>query len=362
MTTAIPTTMRAAVANAFGEPLVIDEVPVPEPHGYEALVKVDYTGVCHTDLHAISGDWPVKPTPPFIPGHEGIGHVVALGDLASGLSVGELVGNAWLWSACGECEYCLTGRETLCLRQLNGGYSVNGSFAEYMLVDSRFAARIPAGLDEASTAPILCAGVTVYKGLKTTEVKPGQWVTISGIGGLGHLAVEYALAMGMNVAAVDVGEEKLELAQRLGATVTVNARNTDPAAFLQKELGGTHGVLVTAPSKTAFAQAMGIVRRGGTVSLVGLPADTFPVDIFQTVLNGVTIRGSIVGTRADLAEALDFAARRKVRATVIEHPFGDVNEVFDEMRAGTIAGRVVLDLSKRERTPIEAGVLAGAAR
>jgi propanol-preferring alcohol dehydrogenase len=270
---------------------------------------------------------------------------VATGELVTSLQAGDRVGNAWLWSACGECEYCLTGRETLCRLQRNGGYSVDGSFAQYMLVDSRYAARIPDQVDPAAIAPILCAGVTVYKGLKTTEVRPGQWVTVFGIGGLGHLAVEYAQAMGMRVAAVDVSEDKLQLAQHLGAEITVNARVNDPARYLKSELGGTHGVLVTAPSKAAFAEATGVVRRGGTISLVGLPADTFPVDIFQTVLDGVTIRGSIVGTRTDLAEALDFAARRKVRATITRRPFADVNAVFDEMRAGTIEGRVVLDLS-----------------
>ena len=341
----IPTTMLAAVAHEFGAPLSIEELPVPEPRGFEALVRVEHTGVCHTDLHAISGDWPVKPRLPFVPGHEGVGRVVATGELVTSLQAGDRVGNAWLWSACGECEYCLNGRETLCRLQRNGGYSVDGSFAQYMLVDARYAARIPDDVDLAAIAPILCAGVTAYKGLKTTEVRPGQWVTVFGIGGLGHLAVEYAQAMGMHVAAVDVSDEKLELAERLGAEVTVNARTNDPARYLKSKLGGTHGVLVTAPSKAAFAEATGAVRRGGTISLVGLPADTFPVDIFQTVLDGVTIRGSIVGTRADLAEALDFAARRKVRATITQRPFTEVNAVLDELRAGAIEGRVVLDLS-----------------
>ncbi|WP_022881319.1 alcohol dehydrogenase AdhP [Gryllotalpicola ginsengisoli] len=336
--------MRAAVSRAFGQPLEFDERPVPLPHGHEALVRVEYTGVCHTDLHAISGDWPVKPTPPFIPGHEGIGRVVAVGHEVTSLRIGDRVGNAWLWSACGECEFCVSGRETLCRRQRNGGYSVDGSFQEYMIVDSRYAARIPESLDPAEAAPILCAGVTVYKGLKTTEARPGQWVTISGIGGLGHLAVQYAVAMGLNVVAVDVADDKLALARELGAALTVDATTTDAAAYVQAEVGGTHGVLVTAPSEQAFTQAVGMVRRGGTVSLVGLPSGTFPVSIFDTVLNGITIRGSIVGTRADLAEALDFAGRGKVRATVTTHPFDDVNAVFDEMRAGKILGRVVLEV------------------
>ncbi|WP_344774310.1 alcohol dehydrogenase AdhP [Gryllotalpicola kribbensis] len=337
--------MRAAVAREFGAPLGFDERVVPLPHGFEALVRVEYTGVCHTDLHAVEGDWPVKPALPFVPGHEGVGRVVAVGHLVTSLSVGDRVGNAWLWSACGECEYCASGRETLCLRQRNAGYSVDGSFQEYMIVDSRYAAKVPEALEPAQVAPILCAGVTVYKGLKTTEVRPGQWVAISGIGGLGHLAVEYAVAMGLSVAAVDIDDAKLALARELGASMTVNAAKTDAPAEVQRAIGGAHGVLVTAPSGQAVAQALGMARRGATISLVGLPSGTFPVSVFDTVLNGLTIRGSIVGTRADLAEALDFAARDKVHATVTTHPFADVNEVLDDMRAGRILGRVVLEVA-----------------
>ena len=213
MTTALTTTMQAAVVTEFGKDLQIQTLPVPVPGRGEALVKVLTTGVCHTDLHAAEGDWPVKPTPPFIPGHEGVGEVVALGEGVTDLAIGDLVGNAWLWSACGDCQYCRTGWETLCEAQQNAGYSVDGSFGEYMLVDSRFAARIPAGSDPVEVAPVLCAGVTVYKGLKMTEARPGQWVTISGIGGLGHIAVQYAVAMGLRVAAVDIADDKLALAK-----------------------------------------------------------------------------------------------------------------------------------------------------
>ncbi len=340
-------TMLAAVVHEFGAPLSIEEVRIPEPGPFEALVKVDYTGVCHTDLHAIEGDWLVKPNPPFIPGHEGHGIVVALGSEVADVTdikVGDRIGNAWLYSACGKCVFCLTGRETLCESQLNGGYSANGSFGEYMLVDARYAGIIPEGVDPIEIAPILCAGVTVYKGLKVADVRPGEWVTISGVGGLGHLAVQYAVAMGLNVAAVDVGDDKLELAKKLGATITVNAKETDPVEYLQKELGGTHGVLVTAPSPIAFAQAMNMVRRGGTVAINGLPSGDFPVNIFNTVLKGITLRGSIVGTRADLAEALDFAARGKVHTIAHEHPFGEINNVFDDMRHGKINGRAVMNL------------------
>ncbi|WP_396658855.1 alcohol dehydrogenase AdhP [Microbacterium sp.] len=341
------TTMKAAVVHAFSEPLAIDEIAIPTPGVNEALVKVEYSGVCHTDFHAWHGDWPVKPRPPFIPGHEGAGTVVAVGDSVTRVKVGDRVGNAWLWSACGECEYCETGWETLCPSQENGGYSVDGSFGQYMLVDARYAPIIPSGVEMAAVAPILCAGVTVYKGLKVTDTDPGQWVLISGIGGLGHLAVQYAVAMGRRVAAIDVDDAKLDLARRHGAEVTVNAATTDdPAAELRSQTGGgVHGALVTAVNAHAFPQAVGALRRGGTVSLVGLPPDHFPLDIFTTVLFGLTVRGSIVGTRRDMQEALDFFARGKVSPTYAVRPMSDINEIFDEMAHGAIDGRIVMDMS-----------------
>lgn len=336
------TTMQAAVVNEFGADLSIQDIAVPVPGPGQALIKVLTTGVCHTDLHAAEGDWPVKPTPPFVPGHEGVGEVVALGEGVTDLAIGDLVGNAWLWSACGDCQYCRTGWETLCEAQQNGGYSVDGSFGEFMLVDSRFAARIPAGSDPVEVAPVLCAGVTVYKGLKMTEARPGQWVTISGIGGLGHIAVQYAVAMGLRVAAVDIADDKLALAKAHGAELTVNALHEDPAEVIQRETGGCHGVLVTAVHPSAFGQAIGMARRGGTIVFNGLPPGDFPAPIFEIVLKGLTVRGSIVGTRQDLEEALDFYARGKIHPTVSVRELSEVNAVFDEMKHAKIDGRVVL--------------------
>ncbi len=338
-------TMKAAVVRAFGQPLTIEEVPVPRPNAGDILVKIEACGVCHTDLHAAEGDWPVKPNPPFIPGHEGVGHVVAVGAGVKHVKEGDRVGIPWLYSACGHCTHCLGGWETLCEDQQNTGYSVNGGFAEYALANADYVGHLPKNVGFVEIAPVLCAGVTVYKGLKVTDTKPGDWVVVSGIGGLGHMAVQYAKAMGRNVAAVDVDDAKLDLARRLGATVTVNARNTDPAAFLKKEIGGAHGALVTAVSPKAFEQALGMVRRGGTVSLNGLPPGDFPLNIFGMVLNGVTVRGSIVGSRLDLEESLEFAAEDKVHATVSTDKLENVNEVFDRMRAGKIEGRVVLDFA-----------------
>jgi len=335
--------MKAAVVRAFGKPLAIEELAVPEPKAHEILVKMESTGVCHTDLHAISGDWPVKPRPPFIPGHEGVGYVAATGRDVKHVKEGDLVGTPWLYSACGECEHCLAGWETLCERQQNGGYSVNGSFSEYAVADPSYVAHIPKGSDLIAISPILCAGVTVYKGLKMTDTKPGNWVVISGVGGLGHLAVQYARAMGLNVVAVDVDDAKLKLARKLGASITINALTADPVASVKKEIGGAHGVLVTAVSPKAFAQAVNMVRRGGTMVLNGLPPGDFPVSIFDVVLNGITIRGSIVGTRLDLKESLDFARAGKVKAIVNAEPLENINDIFQRMREGRIEGRIVVD-------------------
>ena len=334
--------MQAAVVNTLGEPLTVGENDIPVPGPGQVLVKLMTTGVCHTDLHAAQGDWPVKPSPPFIPGHEGVGRVVSLGEGVTELKEGDIVGNAWLWSACGVCEYCRTGWETLCEQQQNGGYSVNGSFGEYMLVDEKFAAHIPEGADPVEVAPVLCAGVTVYKGLKVTEARPGQWVVISGIGGLGHVAVQYAKAMGLRVAAVDIADDKLALAREFGAEVTVNALNEDPVEAIQAQTGGAHGVLVTAVHPSAFGQAIGMARRGGTIVFNGLPPGDFPAPIFDIVLKGLTIRGSIVGTRQDMVEALDFYARGLIHPKVSTRPLGDINDVLDELAAGRIDGRVVV--------------------
>jgi alcohol dehydrogenase, propanol-preferring len=270
-------TMKAAVVHAFGKPLTIEEVDVPPPGAHEVLVKIEACGVCHTDLHAAEGDWPVKPTVPFIPGHEGVGHVAAVGADVGHVKEGDRVGIPWLYLACGHCEHCLGGWETLCEQQKNTGYSVNGSFAQYALANSDYIGHLPGSVGFAEVAPVLCAGVTVYKGLKVTDTKPGNWVVISGIGGLGHMAVQYVKAMGLNVAAVDVDDSKLDLARRLGGCR--DGQRHDQRSGRSHQEGD---------------------RR----------------DIFGMVLNGITVRGSIVGTRLDLQESLDFVTQGKVRATV----------------------------------------------
>lgn len=341
----LPKTMKAAVVNSYSEPLSIEQVPVKEPGRGQILVKVLACGICHTDLHAAEGDWPVKPSLPFIPGHEGIGEIVALGPEVDYLNTGDIVGMPWLHKACGHCEYCITGWETLCDLQQNTGYSVNGAFAEYVLADAAFVGKFPKDVNYIDMAPILCAGVTVYKGIKEADLKPGEWIAISGVGGLGHLAIQYAKAMGYHVVGVDISQEKLDLAKKLGADFVVNGKDPKATeAIKEHSKGGVHGVLVTAVAPVAFEQAIDMLRKKGTISMVGLPPGTINLPIFQMVLNRFTIRGSIVGTRKDLQEAIDFAVEGKVHTTAHKVKLEDINDVFVDMKQNKIEGRMVIDM------------------
>lgn len=340
--------MNAAVVEEFGRPLVLELQNIPTAGPGQILVRTEACGVCHTDLHAARGDWPVKPTPPFIPGHEAVGLVVAVGAGVTTVKAGDRVGVPWLYSACGHCEQCLSAWETVCPHAQFGGYTKNGGFAEYVLADPRYVAHIPPGLTASEAAPLICAGVTTYKGIKETESRPGEWIAISGAGGLGHLAIQYAKAMGLRVCAVDIDDGKLAHATRLGAEVVVNAaKATDPAAAVKEATGGgAHGVLITAPSLVAFKQGIGMTRTRGTCVLVGLPPGEFPVPLFDVVARCITIRGSFVGTRQDMAEALAFAAAGKVKADVELQPLSAINAVFERLAHGDVPSRVVLDFTR----------------
>ena len=349
----IPRTMLAAVVTAFGKPLELQECAVHLPGPGQILVKTEACGVCHTDLHAAKGDWPLKPTPPFIPGHEAIGIVVALGAGITIVKEGDRVGVPWLYSACGHCEYCLSAWETVCADAKFGGYTQNGGFAEYVLADPNYVAHIPKELSPTEAAPLICAGITTYKGIKETEVRPGEWIAISGCGGLGHLAIQYAKVMGLHVCAVDIDDGKLDHATRLGADMVINARTQNPGEVLKKAIGGgAHGVLITAPSLPAFKQGIEMTRKRGTCALVGLPPGEFPTPLFDVVANCVTIRGSFVGTRKDMAECLQFAAEGKVKADIELQPLASINTIFERLENGDVPSRVVLDFTntKNDKT------------
>jgi propanol-preferring alcohol dehydrogenase len=338
--------MHAAVVRQFGKPLVMEQWDIPTVGPGQILVKTEACGVCHTDLHAAKGDWPLKPTLPFIPGHEAIGIVVELGAGVTSVKKGARVGVPWLYSACGHCEYCLSAWETVCGEAQFGGYTKNGGFAEYILADPNYVAHIPDGMDPKEAAPVICAGITTYKGIKVADVRPGEWIAISGCGGLGHMAIQYAKAMGLHVCAVDIEDSKLELAKSLGADLCVNAKTSDPAAFLKKKIGGgAHGVLITAPSLPAFKQGVGMTRKRGTCVLVGLPPGEFPTPLFDVVANCITVRGSFVGTRQDMVECLEFAAEGKVKADIELQPLSAINSIFERLEKGEVPARVVLDFT-----------------
>jgi propanol-preferring alcohol dehydrogenase len=338
--------MQAAVVTAFKSPLQLQEVDVPTAGPGQILVKVEACGVCHTDLHAANGDWPLKPTPPFIPGHEAIGIVVQVGAGVTIVKDGDRVGVPWLASACGHCEYCLQAWETVCGEAQFGGYTRNGGFAEYVLADPDYVAHIPKGLSPQEAAPLICAGVTTYKGIKETQARPGEWIAISGCGGLGHLAIQYAKAMGFMVCAVDIQDSKPAHAKRLGADLVINAKTENPAEVLKKHTGGgAHGVLITAPSLPAFKQGVDMTRKLGACVLVGLPPGEFPLEIFNLVAGCVTVRGSFVGTRKDMAECLDFAAKGKVRSDIELAPLSAINSIFERLEHDDVPSRVVLDFA-----------------
>jgi propanol-preferring alcohol dehydrogenase len=337
--------MKAAVLRKLGTPLKIERLPIPEPGVGEILVKVAACGVCHSDLHAIDGDWTPAPVLPLIPGHEVAGHVAGIGAGVTGFKVGEAVGVPWMWSACGTCSFCLAGMETICKSGEATGYTKPGGYAEYMVAKAAFVAKLPKKADLNAIAPILCAGVTTYRGLKRTNTRPGEWMAVIGIGGLGHIAVQYAKAMGMRVAAVDIDPAKLALAKKLGADVLVNAREEDAVATVQKKCEGTHGAVVTAVATQAFEQAIGMLRPAGTVAYIGLPggkADQIRASISSIVNWELSVRGSNVGTRLDLQEAVDFALRGEVAAKIETAPLASANAVLNRMRRGKIVGRVVL--------------------
>jgi alcohol dehydrogenase, propanol-preferring len=334
--------MKAAVVRKFGEALVIEDRPIPEPGPGQITVQMQASGLCHTDIHAANGDWPVKPTPPFVPGHEGVGPVYAVGDGVRNVKIGDVVAVPWLGYACGECKHCLTGWETLCLKQQNSGYSIDGCYAEYFLADARFAAKVPAGIDPFEAAPLTCAGVTTYKAVKVGNVRPGDLVAISGIGGLGHLALQYARIFGGTVAAIDITDEKLQLARELGADIVIDARTQDPAAVLQG-LGGADVAVGLAVDEKSFAAAYSGLRRGGRLVLVALPASgQLSIPVFDTVLNGTSVIGSIVGTRADLADVFALHAQGRTKVSYAKRELGSVNESIAEVLQGRAKARLVL--------------------
>ncbi len=336
--------MKAAVVTSFSEALEIVDRAIPQPGADQVLIRLEACGLCHTDIHAARGEWPIRPTLPFVPGHEGVGIIERLGAGVTNRTVGERVAIAWLGSACGECRYCIDGRETLCVKQENSGYSIDGAFADYAVASATYVVPVPDGITSIDAAPLSCAGVTTYKAVKVAGVKPTELVGIFGIGGLGHLAVQYARLMGGTVVAIDIEEPKLHLAATLGAEHLVNAGTVDPVVAIQ-DLGGLDVALVLAASPRVFEQAFASLRRGGRLVCVALPADGGAMDIpiFETVIKGISIIGSIVGTRQDLAEVFALHAAGKTRVIAETRRLENVNDAIAEVLSGQIPARLVFD-------------------
>lgn len=343
------TTMKTAVVHEYGKPLSVEERPIPEPGPGEAVFRVEAAGLCHTDIHAAHGDWPVKPGLPFVPGHEGVGIVTDVGEDVTNLEVGDRVAMPWLGYACGNCEYCVSGWETLCESQLNSGYSMDGSYGEYAKGYADYLVTVPDGVSSYDAAPLTCAGVTTYKAVKVSGAGPDDLVAVFGVGGLGHLAVQYANIAGATVVAVDLLDERLRTAEQLGAAHIINASEQDPVERIQ-ELGGADAVISTAVSPKPFEQGFQSLKRGGTIVFVGLPAENeVSLPIFETVLKGIHVVGSIVGTRQDLREVFDLHRQGKTKVIYETRDLESVNESFEDVLQGKMQSpRLVFDFDVAE--------------
>ncbi|NYS48658.1 alcohol dehydrogenase AdhP [Streptococcus danieliae] len=336
--------MKAVVVNAEGTGVEVIEKEFRPIEAGEALVEIEYCGVCHTDLHVAHGDF--GKVPGRVLGHEGIGLVKEVAPDVRNLKVGDRVSVAWFFQGCGSCEYCTTGRETLCRDVKNAGYSVDGGMAKQCIVTADYAVKVPDKLDPAQASSITCAGVTTYKAIKEANVQPGQWVVIYGAGGLGNLAIQYAKKVfNAHVIAVDINQDKLDLALESGADISLNGREIEdiPGKIMEITGLGAHAAVVTAVSKVAFNQAVDSLRAAGVLVAVGLPSEYMDLSIVKLVLDGIKVVGSLVGTRKDLEEAFQFGAEGLVVPVVQLRPVEEATAVFDEMEAGTIQGRMVLD-------------------
>lgn len=336
--------MKAAVLKEIGTPLVIEEIPTPEPGLGQVLIRTEACGVCHSDLHLAEGDWDLlRPATkiPLILGHEVAGIVEKLGEGVTELKVGDRVGVPWIHWTCGECEFCKEGKEELCLKQKITGCQVDGGFAEYLLAPATHASKLPSSLSSEDAAPLLCAGLTVYKAMKAAGLAPGQRLAIFGVGGLGHLALQIARAMDVHVCAIDVSDEKLEFAKSLGAEWTVNA-STEQVHKRLRAIGGAHVALVTSASPSAYETALRCLRRGGTMAVVGMANEPFKVSAVSMISAEARIVASAVGTRGDLTELFALVEKFPIRCHIETRPLDQVQQVFEEMKRGAIIGRVVL--------------------
>ena len=334
--------MKAAVLHKAGAPLVVEELDKPQPGPGEILIQVKACGVCHTDVHLAAGEWRL-PKLPLVLGHEAVGVVHAVGAGVKTFKPGDRAGIPWIYSTCGQCEFCASDREPLCPAIVVTGFMVDGGFAEYIKVPASHAVAVPPELSFADAAPLYCAALTSYRALKISGARVGDTVVVWGVGGLGHYAVQIARASGARVVAVDIAPAQLELALRLGADVAIDASREKPKEII-RQMGGAQVVLNLAPTGQTIAQGYEALRRAGTLVLVGLPPGDFTLPIRGSVAKGIRVLTSAVGTRQDLREVLALAASGKIKTVAESLPLENINGAFDRLRAGTVSGRLVVEI------------------
>jgi alcohol dehydrogenase, propanol-preferring len=329
---------RSAVLSQARGPVSIESIHVGDPQAGEVLLRMEACGVCHSDLFVAGLE--KLPLAPLTLGHEGVGRVESVGAGVTGWAPGDRAGVTFLGTTCGQCEWCLSGRERFCPKQTNFGYTLHGTLTEYALTPAAALVRVPADLPAAEAAPLCCAGWTAFGALREAALEQGKSVALFGLGGLGHLALQLARTQGLRIAAVDVTDDKLHMAREWGAEIAVHGENA--GRTLQKEYGGVDAALVLTPSSSAIHQAFRSLKRNGTLVLVGLAMSQYELPLVDTVLKGITVRGSYLGSRQDLAEVFALASAGMLRAHVQTYVLEETPAVLDRLRSGEQMGRAVI--------------------
>ena len=333
--------MRAMLLDAWApaesSPLRAADIEPPTPGPGQVLIRVRACGVCRSNLHMIEGNWPGVPSRfPIIPGHEVVGEIAALGAGADGFEVGDRVGVQPLWSTCGRCEFCLSGRDQLCQAKEITGETVDGGYAELMLATAAHTYRLPDGLDDVAAASLFCPGITAYGSVLKAKLAPTQRVAVFGVGGVGHVVLQLARLYGGEVIAVARNPRHLGVAREVGADRVIDAAVEDPGAGLARE-GGVDAAIVFAPSDEVVRQAIVATKPGGRV-VIGVNVDVGTLPFAQEK----TVVGSLLGNRAQMREVLGLAAAGKLRIVHEAHPLADANLVLLRLKAGEIPARAVL--------------------
>src|SRR5262245_26224588 len=334
-------TMRVAQVSRAKGPLEIVQRQIPEPGAGTVRIKVQACGICHSDALVKEGLFP-NIQYPRVPGHEVAGVIDAVGPGVAGWAPGEKVGVGWNGGYCGQCDHCRRGEFFACERGQTTGINFDGGYGEYMIAPVGAVARMPAELPPVEAAPLMCAGLTTFNALRNSGARPGDVVAVLGLGGLGHLGVQYAAKMGFHTVGIARGKDKEPLARRLGAAAYLDSQAQDPAAELQK-LGGARAILATATSGEAMSAVQGGLAVNGTLLVVGA-ADSIQVSPMFLLLGCRSVKGWYSGTSIDSQDTLAFSMRTGVRPMIETYPLERVAEAYDRMMSGKARFRVVLTI------------------